>query len=58
MLYARKNLRKLSVPEICAEMSLISEMAVFLNELYLLNKTIKRSDFFHVNTNLFTLKID
>ena len=50
-------LGKILIPEICAKMVLVSQIAGFLNQLYLWNKMMKNSNFLHVDTNLFKLKV-
>ena len=49
---------KILVPEIWVKIVLANEIAGFLNQLYLQNKIMKSSDFLHVDTNSFKLKVD
>ena len=46
------------VAEIWVKMLLASEIAGFLNQLYLQNKIMKNPDFLHVDTNSLKLKVD
>ena len=49
---------KIFVPEIWAKMFLANQIAGFFNQPYLQNKSMKQSDFLHVDTNSHKLKVD
>ena len=46
------------VPEILAKMLSASQIAGFLNQLFLQNKLMKQSHFLHLDTNSQKLKVD
>ena len=60
MLNFCKNLLfgKILVPEIWAKVLLANQIVGFLNQLYLQNKIMKRTDFLHIDTNLWKLKVN
>ena len=49
---------KIFVPEIWAKMSSANQIAGFFNQPYLQNKSMKKLDFVHVDTNSHKLKVN